>query len=121
MATSEDFNSHNDVKKHYAWRNTVADALPSIAARVFNLRGVAYFGSGQRYDLERNLGRIIVMANDYNKPISKSELMLDEIDCELFLERLAKAEWSAANHGANPEAEGSPWHTAPAKNLQPTA
>jgi len=114
MADQRGVAPRDDIQKHYAWRKMVAENMPDIAQRVFGLREKFYYGCGFHYGLERSLGSIIATVNDYDNPIEKSTQITDKVRYEDFVERLERAEWSAANNAADPEAEGSPWFAPPA-------
>lgn len=61
--TDSELYEHNSVKKYIKWRQRVNKGLPSLANRIFSLRGTGYMGCGFHYDLERQLGNLISGVN----------------------------------------------------------
>jgi hypothetical protein len=97
-------------KDHYAWRKRVNDALPDLARRVFNLRSGGYYGVGMHHSLERKLGRVLTMANEFEMELAHYIPATDQLVYEELVDTLRRAEWSKAHFGSNPDAPGMPWN-----------
>lgn len=54
-----------DRRKYEEWREKSLEGIPELAARVFALRKVKYWGYGFHRDLETRLGKMLVLLNDY--------------------------------------------------------
>ena len=67
-----------EAKKHYAWRKRVKKNLPALAERVFALRKKFYAGCGFHYELEKNLGKVIAMMNDFGTILTIEREILEE-------------------------------------------
>ena len=83
-------------EKHFAWRKRVARNLPEWAARTFALRNKSYLGCGFHYGLEKQLGSVIRLTNDYEGDISAAGAVIDRVIVEAFVSALGRAEASAA-------------------------
>lgn len=106
---SETYPSRAEAKKHFEWRKSVAAGLPDLAARVFALRQGGYSGCGFHWDMERTLGKVIAIVNDYNNKLTLTDTAIDQVIYDGLLEQVAKAEWSKAHRGASPEGPDAPW------------
>lgn len=75
------------------WRKEIGELLPSLATRVFALRNKMYYGCGFHWALEKDLGYIINVMNDFNKGYRDiMERIVVEVRYESFLKTLEKAE-----------------------------
>ncbi len=83
-------------KEHRDWQRAVSAELPTLAQRLFGLRGKAFAGHGMRYQLEKEFGKVVVAASSIDHAPTVSESLIDQVIYEGFLEDLAAAEASAA-------------------------
>ena len=75
------------------WRKEIGELLPSLATRVFALRNKMYYGCGFHWALEKDLGYIINVMNDFDKGYRDiMERIVVEVRYESFLKTLEKAE-----------------------------
>lgn len=101
---------HQKASAHYAWRKEINKTLPELASRVFALRQGGYSGSGFHYNMEKTLGRVIAMVNNYDDPLELHTPITDKVIYEGLIEDIQKAEWSLAHNGARADGPGAPWH-----------
>jgi hypothetical protein len=87
MTEQEKLNAFND------WRKEIGKGLPELANRVFALRNKGYTGCGFHWTLEKDLGYIISVMNDFDNRYSN---MIDQIVIKIkyqsFIYTLEKAE-----------------------------
>ena len=82
-----------ELKKFNKWRKEIGKILPELASRVFALRLVGYAGCGFHWGLEKDLGYIIVMMNNFDKSYRDlSDRISAEVEYECFIERLEEIE-----------------------------
>lgn len=55
-----------ELKKFDAWRKAQNATVPALAARVFALRGRMYAGAGFHWGMERHLGKVLALLNDFD-------------------------------------------------------
>lgn len=81
-------------RKFEKWRKGVNAHLPNLSQRIFALRGILYQGCGFHYDLERQLGRVIMEINNYNDPTRpyyhQREKIVNRIGLEVLVDSLFK-------------------------------
>lgn len=53
-------------KKFTEWRKRTAQNLPALCERVFALRGTGYVGCGFHWCVERDLGTVMALVNNYD-------------------------------------------------------
>lgn len=82
-------------QEHHAWQLRLAKDLPDLARRTFALRDRLYMGCGQHYSLEKALGQVITIANDYESVRVFTDRAVAEAIVEDFHRRLREAEASA--------------------------
>lgn len=80
--------------KFSEWRKRVNKRLPGIAARIFALREVAYSGFGYHWELERRLGNIISLINDYDRIYHITDQVGIEVSVYMLFKDVDKAEKS---------------------------
>lgn len=86
-------NEEQKVKDFNNWRKEIGKLLPSLAIRVFALRNKMYYGCGFHWALEKDLGFIINVMNDFDKDYRKmAERIVIEVRYENFLQKLERAE-----------------------------
>lgn len=66
------------------WRKRAIRNLPVLASRVFALRTTFYLGCGFHWSMERKLGSVIAILNDYDRPFNDQ----DQLGVELALSEL---------------------------------
>ena len=75
------------------WRKDKAKELPSLANRVFALRDKGYMGCGFHWALEKELGYIISVMNDFDRRYNKmTDRVVVEVRYKMFVENIEKAE-----------------------------
>lgn len=82
-------------QEYHAWQRRLAKDLPDLARRVFALRDRLYMGCGVHYGLEKSLGQVITIANDYEILGSFPDRPANEAIVADFHKRLREAEASA--------------------------
>lgn len=74
-------------------RQSIAKKLPELANRVFALRDKMYMGCGFHWALEKELGYIISVMNDFDRSYrDMADRIIVEVRYDQFLEKLEKAE-----------------------------
>lgn len=56
-----------ELRKFNEWRKEINKKLPDLANRVFALRTKHYMGCGFHWSLEKDLGYVIHMANNFDR------------------------------------------------------
>lgn len=82
-------------KERRKWQRRVAKGLPALSVRVFALREVMYPGCGFHYGMERSLGRVIALANDYDRRFDVADAIIDQVLVESLYREVAAAEASS--------------------------
>ncbi len=78
-----------------AWRNKCRDAMPELARRVFALRHRMYTGAGFHWAMEKELGSVIAMLNDFDRHFGMSTEIVLKVRVQGLYKDVAKAEQSA--------------------------
>jgi hypothetical protein len=101
-----------------SWRQAVAERFPAIFSRVFILRAQEHKGMSTG-SLEARFAWHLSQAHS-RKRVAESDIELEKNSFDNLTLALAKAEWSAANKAADPDAPGAPWgpQGTPAERLQ---
>ena len=82
-----------ELKKFNKWRKEIGKILPKLASRVFALRRVGYMGYGFHWGLEKDLGYIIAMMNNFDKSYRDlNDRISVEVEYECFIKRLEEIE-----------------------------
>lgn len=86
--------------------------LPDLSRRIFDLRGKSYYGCGFSYEMEAELGAVIIWTNSPGAETTDTlvERAIGEVRIRMLFDRVAEAEWSVRNPGKNPRDPGNPWH-----------
>ena len=85
--------NERELKKFNEWRKEIGKKLPNLAERVFALRRVGYAGCGFHWSLEKGLGYIIHMANDFDRSYREfTARIVAEVNYEHFVKRLERIE-----------------------------
>jgi hypothetical protein len=74
------------------WRRRARNNLPTLAQRVFALRTKHYPGCGFHWAVERSLGNVVAVLNDYDTPFTIGRQISAEIALEGLYRDVAKAE-----------------------------
>ena len=77
------------------WRDKVNKRLPSLAARVFDLRHKMYMGCGLHYSMEKSLGMVIARMNDVDACFGVSGQVTTRVVTESLFKSVKYAEKSA--------------------------
>ena len=80
-------------------RNKLRDVLPSLAIRVFALRGTSYKGSGFHYAMEKTVGGLLYRTNNFDEAYSWDNAVIDEVVYEELVEQVTKIEAELASRG----------------------
>lgn len=91
-----------DQRDFIKWKRRTARSLPTLAARVFALRGKLYPGCGGHYDMERRLGAVMMRFNDYNSAQDVSDRITMELAAEELYRDVALAERSIIDGQSTP-------------------
>lgn len=84
-----------EIKKFNKWRKRTAKGMPSLAMRVFALRGKAYMGSGFHWSLEKRLGNILFYLNNFDRGYNDlGERIAIEVIVESLYREVAQIEKS---------------------------
>lgn len=101
--TPEEQRLHDRNVEFDRWRQDRNQELPSLANRVFALRGKRYYGVGCHYEMESDLGYVIARLNAHNGVVdwySKEQGLIAQtvlqIRYEALLQSVVDAEASAA-------------------------
>jgi len=82
-----------DLEAFNKWRKAITKRLPNLTKRVFTLRKTGYFGCGFHWALEKDLGWIIHMANNYDKSYRDiGDQLVSRARYEVFIGRLEEIE-----------------------------
>lgn len=79
-------------EKAERWRKRALKNLPTLAQRVFTLRTRHYPGCGFHWAMERTLGNVLAVFNDYDSPFTVARQIGAEIALEGLYRDVAKAE-----------------------------
>ena len=80
-----------DADKYYEWLKEIQKQLPALSKRIFDLREKFYMGCGFHWYLERQLGKVIALANDYyDKDVEWTDVILYKVVFEQFLKAFQK-------------------------------
>lgn len=74
------------------WRKRAAKNLPMLANRVFALRTAHYPGCGFHWSMERKLGSVIAVINDYDRPFGDYDQLGVELGLSELYRDVARAE-----------------------------
>ncbi len=108
MDTMDELANTNEMTALFTWRVTVAERLPEMLSRVFALRGINQKGPVSTENLETCFAwHLIQVYSRENATVGDIDLEKQSFDN--LTVALAKAEWSASNRAADPEATGAPW------------
>lgn len=90
MTEGQSLRRHAELQKHHVWRKQVREELPSLAARVFALRGKSYPGAGFGWARERSLGKLIALVSDFDtRPNGVDQIVMEIIYEELVADLAA--------------------------------
>lgn len=82
-----------ELKEFNKWRKKVGKTLPDLAFRVFALRDKGYMGCGFHWYVEKELGYIISVMNDFNNGYREyTSRVTVEVKYKLFIKNLKKIE-----------------------------
>jgi hypothetical protein len=94
-----DIQEEKKVRDFNEWRKEIGKLLPSLANRVFALRNKMYYGCGFHWALEKDLGWIINVMNDFDKSYrDMMERIVVKVRYDNFLQTLEKAESNEIDH-----------------------
>ena len=65
-------------KEFNDYRDQVNNELPELSRKIFDFRHVTYLGCGFHWALEKRLGTLISMINDYDRHYSETEEIMIE-------------------------------------------
>lgn len=87
------------LKEFNKWRKEKSKELPSLANRVFALRNKMYYGCGFHWSLEKDLGYIISVMNDFDSGYRDfAKRIVVEVRYRHFIEQIEKAESNDIDH-----------------------
>ena len=93
MDESQEMQEIQELKKFNKWRKEIGETLPDLAKRVFALRKKSYMGCGFHWVLEKDLGWVIAIMNDFDKSYRDLDTrMIVEIRHEQLIERIEEIE-----------------------------
>jgi hypothetical protein len=107
METDQPKATNEQMQDLTAWRQEVAERFPAILTRVFTLRGTEHKGMSTS-SLEARFAWHLSQVHS-RKRVGESEIELEKRSFDNLTLALTKAEWSAANTAADPDAPGAPW------------
>ena len=87
-----------ELKKFNKWRKDIGKELPDLSKRVFALRKIGYVGCGFHWSLEKDLGYVIHMANDFDPKMPEHSFsdmanrIVAKVRYEHFIKRLEEIE-----------------------------
>jgi hypothetical protein len=82
-----------ELRKFNKWRKEIGKTLPELASRVFALRTKGYMGCGFHWSLEKDLGYIIAIMNDFDRDYRDFDARIAvEVKYKCFIERLKEIE-----------------------------
>lgn len=99
----KEIQNERNLKKFNKWRKEIGKNLPYLANRVFALRKVGYTGCGFHWSLEKDLGYIIHMVNDFDPKMPKDSFrdmtnrIVAKVRYEHFIKRLEEIESETKN------------------------
>ena len=76
-------------------RETLGKALPLLAMQIFALAGREYLGCGLHYVLVRDVGGLLRLCNDYDRVMSREDLIVVQMVYHELRQQVARAEASA--------------------------
>ena len=89
----DELNNERELKEFNKWRKKIGKTLPELASRAFALRKVGYMGCGFHWSLEKDLGYIISMMNDFDRGYRDfADRIVVKVRYECFIERLEEIE-----------------------------
>jgi hypothetical protein len=89
--------SREERRNHRAFLDECNEQLPELAAYVFSLRTTSYMGCGFHYGLEKQLGHMIKMCNDYDRVLDISTQIIDQVLWEGFIKDVNRIKDELAN------------------------
>jgi hypothetical protein len=89
--------SREERRNHREFLEKCNEQLPELANYVFSLRKVSYMGCGFHYGLEKQLGNMIKICNDYDRTIDIATAIIDQVLWEGFIKDINRIKDELAN------------------------
>lgn len=89
----DELQNERELKKFNKWRKDIGKTLPELSTRVFNLRRKGYTGCGFHWSLEKDLGWVISVMNNFDRSYRDWVTRITvEVKYECFIKQLEEIE-----------------------------